>query len=80
MTMQAATELGHVHSVETGCVQRVESLLRKPGLFVHGGGMRSDLLLAQRPNRRPQFVVFLGQPEHIERRITSHHSLLATRG
>ena len=42
--------------------------------------MRRDLLLRQRPDRRPQLVVLLGQLEHIERSgFPAHHSLLATR-
>ena len=77
-----AVLLGHVYRIETRRVQRITSLLREPCVLVDVRGVRSDLLLRQRADRRPQLVVLLGQLEHVERRITaptSHLSLLATR-
>ena len=46
--------------------QDEERLLREAGILVHIGGVRSDFLLRQRPNRRPQLLVFLGKLEQIE--------------
>ena len=72
--MQAATEFraltavlfGHVDGVEARRVERSQRLVGEPRLFVDVGGVRSDLLLRQGADRRPEFLVFLRQLEKIE--------------
>jgi hypothetical protein len=66
-----------VYGVEAGRVQRLQRLLGKAGLRVDVRGMRGDLFFRQRADRRPQLVVLLRELEQIERRISSHPSLLS---
>jgi len=59
-----------VNRVETRRVQGVEGFLREARVYVDRGGVGLDLLFRQRTDGGPQLLVFLRQPEYIERRVT----------
>src|SRR4051794_26275905 len=68
---RAAVLLGDVRGVEVGGPQRVVRRLRELAVLVGGGGIRGDLCVADRTDRRPDLLVLVGQPVYVEH--AAHH-------
>ncbi len=85
MTMQVATESapwpsyssGDVDGVEPGVHEGDAGLLGEACVLVDFLRVGCDLLLGERADRGPQFVVLFTELEQIEVRISGHGALLA---